>query len=134
MKGETMDPIVGRGKYTYKVNEDWARPPANGEIRACVVSVNSLSRVYCFNRNDQHPIVIFDYDGNCLSSWGAGLFEFQHAIRIDENELCGSATNITGNSISSRQMAGSCRRSAKRASGQIRGYRKTIGARRHGRK
>ena len=25
-KGETMDPIVGSGKYTYRVSEDWAHP------------------------------------------------------------------------------------------------------------
>ena len=29
-----------------------------------------------------HPIVIFDRDGKFLSSWGAGLFKFPHAIRI----------------------------------------------------
>jgi DNA-binding beta-propeller fold protein YncE len=77
-----MDPIVGSGKHTYRVNEDWARPPENVEIRACAVSVDSQDRVYCFNRNPQHPVVIFDRDGNFLSSWGAGLFTFPHAIRI----------------------------------------------------
>jgi hypothetical protein len=77
-----MDPIVGNGKYTYKVHEDWARPPAGMEVRACAVSVDSQDRVYCFNRNAEHPIVIFDRDGNFLSSWGAGMFTFPHAIRI----------------------------------------------------
>jgi DNA-binding beta-propeller fold protein YncE len=81
-----MDPIVGSGKYTYKVNEDWARPPENVEIKACAVSVDSQDRVYCFNRNPQHPVVIFDRDGNFLSSWGAGMFSFPHAIRIDEQD------------------------------------------------
>ena len=82
-----MDPVVGRGKYTYKVNEDWAKPPANIEIRACAVSVDSHDRVYCFNRNPEHAVVVFDHDGNFLSSWGAGLFKFPHAIRIDENDF-----------------------------------------------
>jgi DNA-binding beta-propeller fold protein YncE len=77
-----MDPIVGSGKYTYRVNEEWQRPPAGLEVRACAVSVDSQDRVYCFNRNPEHPIVIFDRDGNFLSSWGAGLFTFPHAIRI----------------------------------------------------
>jgi DNA-binding beta-propeller fold protein YncE len=81
-----MDPIVGSGKYTYKVNENWQRPPEDVEIRACAVSVDSQDRVYCFNRNPQHPVVIFDRDGNFLSSWGAGLFSFPHAIRIDEQD------------------------------------------------
>ena len=82
-----MDPIVGSGKYTYKVHEDWARPPESIEVRACAVSVDSQDRVYCFNRNAEHPVVIFDRDGNFLSSWGAGMFSFPHAIRIDENDF-----------------------------------------------
>jgi DNA-binding beta-propeller fold protein YncE len=77
-----MQPIVGNGKYTYRVNEAWQRPPEGLEIRACAVSVDSQDRVYCFNRNPEHPVVIFDCDGNFLSSWGAGLFTFPHAIRI----------------------------------------------------
>ncbi len=77
-----MEPIVGSGKYTYRVNEEWQRPPAGLEIRACAVSADSQDRVYCFNRNPEYPIVIFDRDGNFLSSWGAGLFTFPHAIRI----------------------------------------------------
>ena len=77
-----MEPIVGSGKYTYRVNEEWQRPPAGLEVRACAVSVDSQGRVYCFNRNPEHQVVIFDRDGNFLSSWGAGLFTFPHAIRI----------------------------------------------------
>ena len=30
-----MEPIVGRGKYTHKVHEDWARLPEGLEMRAC---------------------------------------------------------------------------------------------------
>ena len=81
-----MDPIVGNGKYTYRVNEEWAHPPEGLEVRACAVSVDSHDRVYCFNRNPEHPVVVFDRDGNFLKSWGAGLFSFPHAIRIDEND------------------------------------------------
>src|SRR5258707_4820235 len=82
-RGETpMEPIVGSGKYTYRVNEEWQQPPEWLEVKACAVSVDSQDRVYCFNRNDAHPVVIFDRDGKFLSSWGAGLFKFPHAIRI----------------------------------------------------
>ena len=81
-----MEPIVGSGKYTYRVNEEWQQPPEWLEVRACAVSVDSQDRVYCFNRNDAHPIVIFDRDGKFLSSWGAGLFKFPHAIRIVQED------------------------------------------------
>jgi len=81
LKGEeTMR--VGSGKYTYEMVEDWQRPPPEVEVRACAVSVDSQDRVYCFNRNPQHPVVIFDRGGNFVGSWGAGLSQFPHAIRI----------------------------------------------------
>src|SRR5436305_15319244 len=67
-----MDPIVGRGKYTYKVDENWQRPPEWLDVKACAVSSDSEDRVYCINRNEAHPIVIFDRDGNFVGSWGDG--------------------------------------------------------------
>ena len=35
---------------------------------AAAVTVDSHDRVYCFNRTPDHPIVVFDHDGNYLSS------------------------------------------------------------------
>lgn len=81
-----MEPVVGSGNYRYRVNEEWQQPPAHIEVRACAVSVDSQDRVYCFNRNAEHPVVIFDRDGKFVSSWGAGLFQFSHAIRIDADD------------------------------------------------
>ena len=78
--------IVGSGKYTYEVREDWARLPDGWDMPAAAVTVDSQDRVYCFNRSKDHPIVVFDRDGNYLSSWGAGLFAFPHAIRADDND------------------------------------------------
>jgi sugar lactone lactonase YvrE len=51
---------------------------------AASVTVDSQDRVYCFNRSPEHPVVVFDRDGNVLSSWGAGIFGFPHTIRADE--------------------------------------------------
>ena len=55
-------------------------------MRACAVAVDSEDRVYCFNRNKDHPVVIFDRDGGFVGSWGAGLFQFPHAIRFDADD------------------------------------------------
>jgi sugar lactone lactonase YvrE len=53
---------------------------------AAAVAVDSQDRVYCFNRDPEHPIVIFDRDGNYLSSWGAGRIAFAHAILINDDD------------------------------------------------
>jgi len=81
-----MEPIVGSGKYRYRVNVDWQRPPAEIEVRACAVAADSQDRVYCFNRNPEHPVMVFDRDGSFLGSWGAGLFSFPHAVRVDDED------------------------------------------------
>ncbi len=67
-----MEPIVGAGNYTYRVREDWAHPPAGLEVRACAVSVDSQDRVYCFNRNIEHPVVVFDRDGRAAECTAKG--------------------------------------------------------------
>lgn len=78
--------IVGTGRHTYEVLEDWARVPDHITLLAASVTVDSQDRVYCFNRSKEHPIVVFDRDGSFLHSWGAGLFEFPHVIRADEDD------------------------------------------------
>ncbi len=78
-----MDTIVGSGKYRYRVREDWAHAPAHVDMKPAAVTVGPGDRVYCFNRVPEHPVVVFDRDGNFRSSWGAGMFRFPHAIRFD---------------------------------------------------
>jgi hypothetical protein len=80
-----VETVVGSGKYTYEVHEDWAQVPAGWEMPAAAVTVDAQDRVYCFNRTKDHPVMVFDRDGNYLSSWGAGVFAFPHAIRTDTN-------------------------------------------------
>ncbi len=77
---------VGTGKYTYDVDEDWAKLPEGWEMPAAAVYGDSKDRVYCFNRDPDHPICIFDRDGNLVSSWGAGLISFAHAIYLDKED------------------------------------------------
>ena len=79
----TTTTIVGSGGYTFEVYEDWAKLPEGLEISAAGVTVDSRDRVYFFNRSAEHPVLVFDRDGNYLSSWGAGLFAFPHTIRVD---------------------------------------------------
>ncbi len=78
--------MVGSGKHTYEVHEDWARVPDGMEMLTASVTVDSRDRVYCFSRSKEHPVVVFDRDGNYLSSWGAGLFAFPHTIRADRDD------------------------------------------------
>ena len=82
----TTTSTVGSGKYTYTMDENWAKVPDGWAMPAAAVYGDSQDRVYCFNRDPEHPIVIFDREGNYLSHWGAGIVEFAHAILIDKQD------------------------------------------------
>ena len=76
---------VGTGKYTYTLIQDWAKlPPGETFAMVSAVATDSQDRVYGFQRKDP-PIVIFDRNGNFLSSWGNGAFDFAHGISISDD-------------------------------------------------
>ena len=76
---------VGTGKYVYTLTENWAKLPQGetfGNVSA--VATDSQDRVYVFQRKDP-PVVIFDRDGNYLSSWGTGAITDPHGIYIADD-------------------------------------------------
>jgi hypothetical protein len=85
-----MTSILGAGKFSYEVAGDWAKLPdgwAFGDVAA--VAVDKQDRVYVFNRGE-HPMIVFDRQGNFLRSWGEGLFARAHGLHIgpDEHLYC----------------------------------------------
>ena len=78
---------LGSGKYTYTAILDWAKLPADGTFETVsAVATDSEDRVYAFQRKDP-PVMVFDRDGNLLSSWGNGSFEFAHGIHIADDTI-----------------------------------------------
>jgi hypothetical protein len=71
----------------YEPVERWGRLPLgmtfNGDATA--VGVDSQDRVIVFNRGPV-PVVVFDADGNYLSSWGDGVFHAAHAVTVDGDD------------------------------------------------
>jgi hypothetical protein len=63
-----MPAILGAGEHCYRVVEDWAKLPRELTDVASV-AVDSKDRVHVFNRGT-HPMVVFDRDGNFITSWG----------------------------------------------------------------
>lgn len=80
----------GSGKYTYEVAEGWGKLPQGwtwGWIPA--VACDSQDRVFVYSRSE-HPLVIFDREGNFLDSWGEDVIKDAHGIYIDaeDNVYC----------------------------------------------
>ena len=81
-----MPVILGSGDYRYRVVEDWAKLPDGWEFRdVAAVAVDSTDTVYVFNRGE-HPIMVFDREGNFLRSWGEDLFIRAHGIHVGPDD------------------------------------------------
>ncbi len=78
--------IFGQGTHKYKVQENWWKLPDGYEFGWIpAVAVDSQDRVYVYSRSE-HPMVVFDRDGNFLSSWGENILKDAHGIFIDTED------------------------------------------------
>ena len=81
-----MTDIVGSGDFKYRVVENWAKLPDGWSFKeVAAVGVDSQDRVYAFNRGE-HPMMVFDRDGNFLRSWGEGLGPRAHGIHMGPDD------------------------------------------------
>lgn len=77
---------MGTGRFTYEAHPGWARLPKGWRFLEVVdVAVGSRDRVCVFSRGE-HPLMIFDRDGNFLTSWGEGWFKRPHGITAGPND------------------------------------------------
>ena len=66
----------------YEADSEWARLPKGWEFREVAgVSTDSRSHVYVFSRSE-HPMMVFDSDGEFIASWGEGVFTKAHNVRV----------------------------------------------------
>jgi len=71
----------------FAVLEGWGRLPEGWRyVEAAGVAVDSKDNVYVFNRGE-HPVIVFDREGNFLRSWGEGLVGRAHGITIGPDDL-----------------------------------------------
>ena len=79
-EGETNMVTVGSGEYIYEPVENWAKLPPGWSFKEIGgVGVDRNDNVYVFNRGE-HPMIVFDRDGNFLRSWGEGCFPRAHGV------------------------------------------------------
>ena len=71
---------IGSGGFTYEIAVDWEKlPPGYSWTDAAAVATDSQDRVYVFNRGE-HPMIVFDSEGNFIKSWGEGVFTRAHGL------------------------------------------------------
>ena len=71
---------IGSGRFTYEIAVDWEKlPPGYTWTDAAAVATDTQDRVYVFNRGE-HPMIVFDREGNFIKSWGEGVFTRAHGL------------------------------------------------------
>lgn len=74
--------IYGTGDYRYRHVPGWAKLPAGWVWgHGTSAAVDARDNVYFFNRTE-HPVIVFDREGNFLRSWGEGVFKRPHGVFI----------------------------------------------------
>ena len=80
----------GSGQYRYEVVEGWGKLPDGWQLGAVpAIACDAQDRVYIYSRSER-PLIIFDREGNFLTTWGDGLLQDAHGIYIDaeDNVYC----------------------------------------------
>lgn len=81
-----MPTKLGSGDFTYEVIMDWAKLPEGWFFHEVAdVAVDSQDRVYAFNRGE-HPMIVFDREGNFLASWGERVFKRPHGVTVGPDD------------------------------------------------
>jgi len=81
-----MNRFIGQKQFKFKVDANWAKLPEGWTFKEVGgVGVDSKDRVYVFNRGE-HPVIVFDKEGNFLQSWGEGLFPRAHGVTMGPDD------------------------------------------------
>lgn len=78
----TSGVTLGSGQFAYEVVANWEKLPAGvGWRETAGVITDADDNVYVFSRGD-HPMVVFDKDGNFIKTWGEGIFSRAHGVSV----------------------------------------------------
>ena len=76
---------VGGGDFIYDFIPDWGKLPEGYDFGGVPDgAVDAEGNVYVFSRSD-HPIMVFDSDGNFIRSWGEKIFRRPHGAYISSD-------------------------------------------------
>jgi hypothetical protein len=80
--------VIGSGEYKYELIENWAKLPSGWSFGTVTgVAVDSQERLHVCQQQMSPPMLVFDNQGNYLSSWGTGTVVEPHTIYIGPDDI-----------------------------------------------
>jgi len=77
-----MNDVIKSGPFEFRVDLNWAKLPKGWEFNDVAdLAVDTGDRVIVYSRSE-HKVIIFDIDGNFLSTWDEDTFVRPHGITI----------------------------------------------------
>ena len=91
-----MSEYFGSGNFLFEYIPNWAKLPAGWNFVECPgVAIDSQDNVYVLTRG-QHPIIVFNREGDFLRSFGEGLFtDRTHGLAITHDDSLLAAVSYT---------------------------------------
>ena len=83
-RGQVRSQLTG-GPH-FMVVEGWGQLPTGYHFKeSSSVAVDAQDNIYVFCRGE-HPVIVFDREGNFLRAWGKGMFTRAHSVIIGPDE------------------------------------------------
>jgi len=77
-----MGKRLGLGDFVYEEDLEWAKLPEGWNLHEVPdVMADAQDRIILLTRGE-HPVIVFDREGNCLGSFGEGLFGRPHGATL----------------------------------------------------
>ena len=87
---------ISSGQYRYEVVENWCKPPTGWTFGLTSgVAVDSQERIFVCQQEQDPPILVFDPQGNYISSWGTGSIINPHTIYIPSDDILYLTDRVT---------------------------------------
>ena len=76
---------VEEPEHHYEEIDCWAKLPDGWSFNeVSAVAIDSADQIYVFSRSE-HPMTVFDRNGNFLRSWGEGVYQRPHGAHIGQD-------------------------------------------------
>ena len=78
--------IVGQGDYKYEDQRKLAKLPDGWSFKEVAWSASTKTTMFIVSIAAEHPVMVFDREGNFCVSWGEGQYPRAHGVHMGPDD------------------------------------------------